>query len=289
MPTASVTHAPRPPRARRRYRVCRMLLTDTDWRRADRPRRRVGRGVEAHDTIGSTNDRARELLDEPDGEGRAVVAEEQTAGRGRRGRSWQSPPGRNLTVSVALRPRLAAGVAWQLAVAAGLAAPDRLRAARRRRPEVAERPRVRRRRASSAACWSRRRSTAIASPRRWSGIGINVNWRRAEMPPEIADGATSLADLAGAADRSRDAARAHSSTSSTRSSSRSRRVARRWRATATRCATLGSEVAVETSTGRLTGRAIDVDPHGALVVDTGSGLVALATGEVVRLRPGAPA
>jgi len=45
-----------------------------------------------------------------------LAAEEQTAGRGRRGRSWESPPGRNLTVSVALRPRLAAGAAWQLAV-----------------------------------------------------------------------------------------------------------------------------------------------------------------------------
>ncbi|MDQ3345716.1 MAG: biotin--[acetyl-CoA-carboxylase] ligase, partial [Chloroflexota bacterium] len=68
----------------------------TEWQRADRPRRRIGRGVEAHTTIGSTNDRAREILDEPHGEGRAIVAEEQTAGRGRRGRTWLSPTGRNL-------------------------------------------------------------------------------------------------------------------------------------------------------------------------------------------------
>ncbi len=47
-------------------------------------------------------------------EGRAVVAEEQTAGRGRRGRTWLSPPGLNLIVSVALRPQLAARDAWQL-------------------------------------------------------------------------------------------------------------------------------------------------------------------------------
>ncbi|MGH2402691.1 MAG: biotin--[acetyl-CoA-carboxylase] ligase, partial [Candidatus Limnocylindria bacterium] len=85
-----------------------------DWQRADRPRRRIGRGIEGHVTIGSTNDRARALLDEPGGEGRAVVTDEQTAGRGRRGRSWVSPPGRNLMMSVAVRPRLAAADGWQL-------------------------------------------------------------------------------------------------------------------------------------------------------------------------------
>ncbi|MGH2417935.1 MAG: hypothetical protein ACRDFY_06345, partial [Candidatus Limnocylindria bacterium] len=60
-----------------------MVVNDVDWRRADRPRRRIGRGLEAHGSIGSTNDRARALLDTAGGEGVAVVADEQTAGRGR--------------------------------------------------------------------------------------------------------------------------------------------------------------------------------------------------------------
>jgi BirA family biotin operon repressor/biotin-[acetyl-CoA-carboxylase] ligase len=264
-----------------------MLLTDTDWRRADRPRQRVGRGVEAHRTIGSTNDRARELLDEPDGEGRAVLAEEQTAGRGRRGRPWHSPPGRNLTVSVAVRPRLAAGVAWQLAVAAGLAARTACAqhaAVDLKWPNDLVSP-------DGAKLGGLLVETTIDGERVTSavvGIGINVNWRRAEMPPEIADGATSLADLAG---RPIDrvtllAALLDELDAELIALEAGRSPLARYRDA---CTTLGSEVAVETSTGRLTGRAVEVNPHGALVVDTGSGRVALATGDVVRLRPGAPA
>src|SRR5687768_4088423 len=99
-------------------------MTDGAWEAASRPMRRIGHTIEAHASIGSTNDRARDLLALPDGDGHVVVAEEQTAGRGRRGREWVSPPGLNLLVSVALRPDLAAQDAWQLGLAAALAAAD---------------------------------------------------------------------------------------------------------------------------------------------------------------------
>jgi len=56
----------------------------------------VGRmGVELHyyATIGSTNDRAAELARDGAPEGTLVVADEQTAGRGRAGSKWHTPPG----------------------------------------------------------------------------------------------------------------------------------------------------------------------------------------------------
>jgi BirA family biotin operon repressor/biotin-[acetyl-CoA-carboxylase] ligase len=53
--------------------------------------------------VGSTNDVARELADQGEPEGLFVRAVEQTAGRGRHGRVWQSPPG-NLHASLLLRP-----------------------------------------------------------------------------------------------------------------------------------------------------------------------------------------
>ena len=267
--------------------VCRMLVTDTDWRLADRPRRRVGRGVEAHRTIGSTNDRARELLGEPDGEGRAVVAEEQTAGRGRRGRAWHSPPGRNLMLSVALRPRLTAGIAWQLAVAAALAARS---ACAQHAPVELKWPNdlVS---ADGAKLGGLLVETTIDGELVTSavvGIGLNVNWPRAEMPPDIASGATSLADLAGHPIERVEllGALLDELDAEVVALEAGRSPLARYRDA---CTTLGSDVAVETATGRLTGRAVEVDRDGALVVDTGSGLVALATGEVVRVRPGAPA
>jgi BirA family biotin operon repressor/biotin-[acetyl-CoA-carboxylase] ligase len=54
-------------------------------------------------TLGSTNDHLKEMTDAP--EYTCVVADEQTAGRGRRARAWHSSPGDGLYLSVLLRPR----------------------------------------------------------------------------------------------------------------------------------------------------------------------------------------
>jgi BirA family biotin operon repressor/biotin-[acetyl-CoA-carboxylase] ligase len=55
--------------------------------------------LEAHDRLTSTNDRARSLLLGGAERFTTVIAEEQTAGRGRSGRRWDSPPGRGLWMS----------------------------------------------------------------------------------------------------------------------------------------------------------------------------------------------
>jgi BirA family biotin operon repressor/biotin-[acetyl-CoA-carboxylase] ligase len=58
------------------------------------------------DTADSTNDRAKILGTQGAAEGTMVVTETQTAGRGRLGRTWSSPPGQGIYVSVLLRPAL---------------------------------------------------------------------------------------------------------------------------------------------------------------------------------------
>jgi BirA family biotin operon repressor/biotin-[acetyl-CoA-carboxylase] ligase len=99
---------------------------------------RLGVSVTYFPVIGSTNDVAARLASQSDCEGAVVVADAQTAGRGRLGREWFSPPGSGLYVSVILFPgraatdrrravrllTLAAGVALAEAVgiASGLAA-----------------------------------------------------------------------------------------------------------------------------------------------------------------------
>jgi BirA family biotin operon repressor/biotin-[acetyl-CoA-carboxylase] ligase len=78
--------------------------------------------VEHYAVIGSTNDRARELarLGTP---GIAVIAaDEQTAGRGRQNRSWYTPAGTALAVSLLTRPAIAPHRAMRLTMLAGLAA-----------------------------------------------------------------------------------------------------------------------------------------------------------------------
>jgi BirA family transcriptional regulator, biotin operon repressor / biotin---[acetyl-CoA-carboxylase] ligase len=78
--------------------------------------------VEQHAAIGSTNDRARELAQAGTPEIALISADEQTRGRGRQGRSWFTPPGAALAISLLTRPAIAPQHALRLTMLAGLAA-----------------------------------------------------------------------------------------------------------------------------------------------------------------------
>lgn len=69
--------------------------------------RRFGRMVRGYESAGSTNQIALQWAAEGALEGSLVTAEHQTAGRGRRGRTWNAPHGQNLLFSLVLRPDLA--------------------------------------------------------------------------------------------------------------------------------------------------------------------------------------
>jgi len=73
-----------------------------------------------YETLGSTNDEAKRLARDGAAGGTIVWAGEQTAGRGRRGRQWASPPG-NLYMSLLWRPECAVAEAAQLGFVAALA------------------------------------------------------------------------------------------------------------------------------------------------------------------------
>jgi BirA family transcriptional regulator, biotin operon repressor / biotin---[acetyl-CoA-carboxylase] ligase len=66
---------------------------------------KLGSSFLRFDSVASTNDVAKELAVSGASEGLCVIAREQTAGRGRQGRSWSSPPGEGLYLSLILRPR----------------------------------------------------------------------------------------------------------------------------------------------------------------------------------------
>jgi len=85
--------------------------------RADLP---PGFVLHAHDRLGSTQDEAKRLALEGAPDGTLVAAGEQTAGRGRKGRPWSSPPG-NLYVSAVLRPGCPAAHGAQLGFVAAVA------------------------------------------------------------------------------------------------------------------------------------------------------------------------
>ncbi|HEX2316182.1 MAG TPA: biotin--[acetyl-CoA-carboxylase] ligase [Thermomonospora sp.] len=84
-------------------------------------------GVEVVPETGSTNVDLAEAVRAGAGEGRVLVAEAQTAGRGRLGRAWSAPPRSGLTFSVVLRPAVDAVALGWLPLLTGLATAQALR------------------------------------------------------------------------------------------------------------------------------------------------------------------
>jgi len=89
--------------------------------------RRLQGPVHHFEEVGSTNDLAKELAARGAPEGALVVAEAQTGGRGRLGRSWDSPPGAGLYVSLILRPPLPPTEMPQITLTTAVAAARALR------------------------------------------------------------------------------------------------------------------------------------------------------------------
>ncbi|MSR37172.1 MAG: biotin--[acetyl-CoA-carboxylase] ligase [Gemmatimonadetes bacterium] len=150
--------------------------------------------LEVHDVIGSTNDRARELAEAGAEPFTVVIAEEQTAGRGREGRRWESPPRSGLWMSV-VAPLLEATARPLLPLRAGLAA---CRAVESAAPGV-----------RAGLKWP---NDVLIGGLKVGGIlceggpsavviGIGVNVRRSAVPPALAGTATALEAAGGPVDR----------------------------------------------------------------------------------------
>lgn len=80
-----------------------------------------------YESVDSTNDIARDLAVGGASEGLCVIARAQTAGRGRQGRSWSSPPGEGLYLSIVLRPDVEASKSALITLGAAVAIAETLR------------------------------------------------------------------------------------------------------------------------------------------------------------------
>jgi BirA family biotin operon repressor/biotin-[acetyl-CoA-carboxylase] ligase len=245
------------------------------------------------DSIDSTN---RYLLDEARAgapHGVVAVADHQTAGRGRLGRSWEAPPGSNLLVSILLRVDLPAESRHLASAAVGLAAAAAISAETGLAPGI-KWPN------DLLAADGRKLAGVLAEadlagpaehgpPPIVVGIGINVGWPLSDddLPEGQVGEATSLEQEAGrAVDRSALLSRllgdlgprlAWLGTSEGRT-----RLASDLR---DKCVTLGRRVRVELAGGQMEGTATDLTDEGHLVVATDGGLETVVAGDVVHLRP----
>ncbi len=161
---------------------------------------------ERFDRVGSTNDVVRAWLADGTPEICLAVADEQTAGRGRAGRTWIAPRGAALLLSLGFRPTwLDPERAWRLAAITALAMADAAEevagladgAIRLKWPNdlvvegegtAADAPGVRK----LAGLLGETDGLGTGDPRVVVGLGINADWRAATFPPELADAMTSL-------------------------------------------------------------------------------------------------
>lgn len=168
----------------------------------------LGRRIELFDSIPSTNREAVRLAQADVEHGTVVVADSQTAGRGRLSRTWFSPPGANLYCSVILkapRPadRLTEWLSW-LPLVSALAAAEAIEAVSSLHVSV-KWPNdllISERKIGGILCESG--TGTGASPFQIIGIGLNVNVDLQDWPEELRESATSIWHEQGrAADRNR--------------------------------------------------------------------------------------
>lgn len=95
-----------------------------------------GKTIYCYDSLPSTNTLAKALAAQGAPEGTVIIAKEQTGGRGRMGRSFSSPAGLGLYLSVILRPDCAPGELMHLTCAAGVASADAVEKAAAFRPKI---------------------------------------------------------------------------------------------------------------------------------------------------------
>jgi BirA family biotin operon repressor/biotin-[acetyl-CoA-carboxylase] ligase len=157
------------------------------------PKSRFSAAVHYFGTVDSTNQVARDLGRAGEPDGTVVVADEQTAGRGRRQRRWVSPPGAGLYVSLLLRPEFPAaesGSAVQLL--AGIAAAEALDVFLPSTPLLRWPNDCFVLDAKIAGVLVEAETTGWGFDFLVCGIGVNVNHAADDFPPELRGRATSV-------------------------------------------------------------------------------------------------
>lgn len=232
----------------------------------------AGKKLKVLETTVSTQEEAKALAEAGAPEGTLVVAEEQTGGKGRLGRKWFSPKGKGIWMSLVLRPKQPLHYMPQLTLLTGV-----------------------------AVCRAVRRTTGVMAGLKWpndllvdgrkicgillesaaedeyvryciAGIGISANLDPDDYPDELKSVATSLKIEAGhPVDRVQLIAAAMEEFETLYRLYQQEGfapIASLWEALSV---TLGKRVTVGAASGPVTGLALKLDPHGALVILTEDG------------------
>lgn len=223
-------------------------------------------------------------------EGLVLVADHQTAGRGRLDRAWIAPPGASLLVSTLLRPRCGPEDLFLLTLACGLAACEAIVEVAGVQPGlkwpndlvVVSGPLVDRKLggilAESHVAEGRVDAVVV-------GMGLNLNWPR-ELPEDISATASSVNHLIDAA-VDREAVlvawlRRYDEHLSAITDPKRRQVL--LATVRTHSATIGRDVRVETANGSFEGSAVGIDDDGRLLIHRDGSTTAVTVGDIIHAR-----
>jgi BirA family biotin operon repressor/biotin-[acetyl-CoA-carboxylase] ligase len=233
----------------------------------------LGQNIVFRESIDSTNNLAQQLAGNGAPEGTLVIADEQTSGRGRRGRSWFSPPHSGVWMSLILRPQLPPAHAAQITLVAAVALARALTRVTGEKAGI---------KWPNDILFGKKKCCGILTEMHAEsdqihhlvvGIGINVNVPAEEFPEELSEIATSLQAVKGTPIPRAEVVRAvlgefeplyrrycdEGGFGSIRED---------WKA---QSITLGREVVAQTARGTTVGKALDIDEFGVLLVETADG------------------
>jgi len=222
----------------------------------------------------STNDVAREQARKGARSGFLVAASHQTAGRGRLGRDWESPPDRGLYVSILLRPDLAMADAGRLTVLSSLATVDAVEAVSGLHPRI-KWPNdlmVGRKKLAGLLIETKPKNGRLDFA--VVGIGLNVRQEAGDFSPTVRSLATSIYLATGQLYRRADLLVALLHALERRLSQPFDEAREAWTASSL---TLGQRVTLTTARGRKHGQAVGLDESGALLLRDSSGKVEAVT------------
>ncbi|KEO84288.1 biotin--[acetyl-CoA-carboxylase] ligase [Tumebacillus flagellatus] len=233
----------------------------------------IGQSIIYRESLDSTNTLAQQMANQGAPEGTVVIADEQTSGRGRRGRQWFSPPHSGIWMSLILRPELPLAHAAQITLVAAV-----------------------------ALCQALSRATGVKAGIKWPndilfngkkccgiltemhaefdqihhlvvGIGINVNIPQADFPDELQSIATSLQAIRGEKLARAEVVRTvleefeplyrryvnNGGFGSLRDAWKANNI------------TLGNRIVAHTARGDIEGKALDIDEFGVLLMEKDNG------------------
>lgn len=247
--------------------------------------RDLGRTLHHFEALPSTNVQAFELAQEGALHGEVVITESQTAGKGRRGRAWVSPAGKNLAMSVILRPEIPPTRAPELTLVAAVALAETLKEAganaQIKWPNDVQLDGLKVAGILTELSADTERVHFIVL-----GIGVNLNTEVSDFPPEVRELATSVAIA-----RQQQVPRALFTAAlltkieqwlDTWQEEGFAPVRKAWKSLSS---ILGKDVLVRSDAKELRGVAEDIDESGALLLRVDGRLERVLAGDVEQVRP----